>query len=141
MATKEQKVLRSFPVPTHFKNLLTTVVINHPNYKNTTDFIIQCLRYGLDEIRIDLGEMAPHEQAVILSKNKLSENITNELKDFLQNNSIEDLLNKTDCEAGISWNMNKNEFLLLKSKIPLSKYKELRVFYFHQIYNGLKRML
>lgn len=138
---KKETVLRSFPVPVHFKNLLTTVVINHPDYKNTTEFVIECLAYGLKEILVELNEIPPEELIEPTSNGKLSNNIAKELKDFLKNNSIDNLLDEKQCDTGISWNMNKNDFLQLKSKVPLSKYKELKIFYFNQIYNGLKRMV
>lgn len=138
---KKETVLKTFPVPVHFKNLLTTAVINHPDYKNTTEFVIDCFAHGLQEIRAELKEISPEEQIQTTSEGKLSSNIAKELKDFLDNNSIDSLLEDKDCETSISLNMDKNDFLQLKSKVPLSQYKELKVFYLHQIFNGLKRML
>lgn len=141
---KKETVLRSFPVPVHFKNLLTTVVINHPDYKNTTEFVIECLGYGLDEILKELDEIPSNESITPYSKDyhasKLPANYAKELKDFLKKNPIEKLM-KEECETGISWNMKEQFFLQLKSKVPLSKYKELKVFYLHQIYKGLERLL
>lgn len=141
VANGEQKVLRSFLVPLKFKNILTTVVINHPDYKNTKEFIIDCIEYGFNEIKQDLNETDLIDLSHKPTSAKLSKNIEKELADFLKANTVESIINDEKDEVGISWNMNKNFFLQLKSKIPLSKYKELRVFYINQVYNGLKRLL
>ncbi|WP_151765813.1 hypothetical protein [Acinetobacter colistiniresistens] len=137
---KKETVLRSFPVPTHFKQLLTTIVVNHPDYKNITDFVIQCYETGLKEILVDLNELPADEFYIPDPQNHLSNNYAKELKDFLKKYSIEDLLAEK-CETVISWNMKESFFLQLKSKVPLSQYKELKVFYFAQVYKGLQRLV
>lgn len=141
VANKKETAMRTFPAPLRFKNIITTAATNHPDYKNTTDFIIECLQYGFNEIQIELGEIDESEKMVLEQSGKLSNNITKELREFLKSNPVESLRSSTEDKKGISWNMDKEFFLQLKSKIPLSKYKELRNFYYHQIYNGLERML
>lgn len=140
-ATNAKTVLRTIPVPNQFKNILTTVVANHPKYKNTTKFVLECFEYGANEIKIDTGILKKKDQLVIESSGLLSEHITNELKDFLSKNTAESIIDDPNSGSTISLNIDKDSFLQLKSLVPLSKYCELRTFYIHQIYKGLERLI
>lgn len=138
--TKKDTALRSFPVSEHFKILLSTVITNS-HYKNITEFVLECIKFGENEIAIELGELKKTDQLSIDSSGKLNRNTNELLTDFLKTYSVEDILNEADTNKSISWNMDKTDFMNLKSIIPLSSYPDLRSFYITQVYNGLRRMI